>query len=318
MPEETPSTPASSEEEQDYSQLTLEELDKRFEAGEGMIPDEEPAAPPEPAAEPEPEPVPEVAAEPAEPEVPVEEPPVEPSEPEYDEQAAILEETRLELEKVERERQKFEFLTGRESGEKGFLKKRVEALEEVIRQATQQQQPQTDDYAAETTQPQVVQPLQDTGIQSRVAELETGQREEATRQEYQQFLNDNQLVGRPQEELAQVMSELAPDFQRHFEPYKDMDLNPKSFRKVFRMALDSSFTDLKLARVKKHREEALAKKAAQVDARKIAKQAAVVSGSGASPAPKPQPKAQSELSADEADAALVAEFGDGQRRRRRR
>ena len=110
---------------------------------------------------------------------------------------------------------------------------------------------------------------------------------------------------------------MTPLVEAGIRPFQGMKLNAKSSRKVADMVLGSAYVDVQL----KQREEARAawmeRRAATTSKRKIEKEAAAISGSGSTPAPTPKAKADSEMSAEEADAALIKEFGDGHRDLRR-
>ena len=102
----------------EYADETLEQIEARLEAGEGLV--EEPAQEPEPetaeaAEQPEQE-----ATQEEQPPAQQEEPPAEET-PEFDEVAAQNEEQRLEGIKRETESERLRFLLGRETGRAAHL-----------------------------------------------------------------------------------------------------------------------------------------------------------------------------------------------------
>lgn len=304
---------ASTEQEPDYDSMTVEQLDELLSAGDGMVREDEPDPEPElePVAEAEetPEPV-----EATEPEVPgsngetVEEPVVE-----FDERESLIEELRLQAEKAQADVARAELFRGREAGELGHLRKRVEELTWILQQ--QSSAPSDDPYAEAqpARQQQPVKPVTSVD-QSRLAELEQDARAVALEAEYRDFLS---AKGIDPEKAPDVIGRMSASMKEQWAPYAEsvQNMAPRSARKVLRVILDSSYADLRLQEVKTLREEALARKAAQVPARKQAKQAATVSGSGASPAPRVQQKAPEDMTADEANQELKRLYGDGTHRR---
>jgi hypothetical protein len=313
--EQTPAEPTPELEAVDYSQESLEELEARMQAGEALITEQ--VDEPEPEAEvvvtPEGEPAEPVEAEAKPEEVVVEEPVVE--EEEFDEKASYLEEQKLQTELAEAKAKQFESLVGRNAGENDFLRKRLETLEQLL--AQQQPQPPADPYA-ETPQVQQPRPVQ-TGTsvdQSRLAELENSARAAALEQEYSSFLATRELVGEAGTKFTETMG---PAIQASLKPYEQSirSMSPTSLKGVFRNALDTAYAEFSLREVRSRREKYLEKKASQVPERKIAKQAASVSGSGGTPTPKPTVKRPEDMTGEDADKALIKEFGDGTYRRPR-
>lgn len=309
----------------DYDNEDIDALEARFRDGEGMIQVEESSG--EPASEPvEPEPEPDraaeepVAEETAPPEGVDEEPAAEPEpapvEEDFDETRSLLEETRLQLAKTEQERQKFEFLAGRHTGELGHLRKLVEQLQTGTVPADTDS---TDEYGEPVASAPAPVPV-DTGLQSRVAELESDLNREAATAAYDSFVADNKLfvpagvngedAEKMEAEITQLMADMKPHIERARESYSGLELSRKATRKVVRMMLDSAYTEVKLDRLRKQRAEALEKRASQVDSRRLAKQAAAPSGSGAAPAPKPRPKRIEDMTAEEADAEMIRLSGE--------
>jgi len=305
---------ANTEQGVDYESLSLEELEEKLHAGEGVIDDTEPVEEPEP--EPEPQVEEPTEAEPVEATeqdegVPNDEV-AEPVVPEFDERGTYIEELRLQSEKATADAARAELFRSREAGELGHLRKRVEELTSLL---TQQPSAPTDDPYAEA-QPARQQPLPSIAPvdQSRLAELESDARTVAIEAEYRDFL---QAKGIEQDSAQEVLGRMSDSLREQWAPYAEsvQTMAPRSARKVFRVILDSSYADMRLREVKVLREEALAKKAAQVPARKQAKQAATVSGSGASPAPRARQKAPEDMTAEEANAELIRQYGDGVHRR---
>jgi hypothetical protein len=310
---EQPAEPEAKQAQPDYSKMTDEELEQRLADGEGVIYEQEDAPETEvEATEPEPtdsEPT-EEKAEPAEAPTEPAEPPVTEEEPEFDERQSQLEEMRLQLQLAEQQRKHFEALQSRAFSEKEAQRQQLEAQMQQL--LSQQHGPQREDYDggyAPPVQPQAQPP---DSLAREVAEMRAEMKARAVQDEYANFLRDN-----PEAENA--LDAMAPRLQTALEPYKNMpDISPANLRQILRMALDSSWIEHRLTDLRKKREEALKRKVEQVPKKRQAKQAATVSGPGGAPAPKARPKQPEEMTAEEADRALVKEFGDGHFRRTRR
>jgi len=298
----------------DYSGETLEQLEARFDAGEGMIvtrddgPEVEVEAQPEP--EPEPEAEPEVTVKADEPEAVAEEPDeVVEEEAEFDEKQSMIDELKLELERAEIERGKFEHLQSRDAGLAGHLRKEIQSLKDAVLRP--QAETEVDPYA-ETPVVQQQAPSQpgDPALQSRLAELEASARAGAIEQEYEAFRVARGIDPEAAKELIQKM---APAIQASWKPYIDQvpDMSPSQVRKAIRYVLDGAYVDTGLTEIRQARTEAQNRVASQVPEKKKAKLAASVSGAGAAGAAPARAKPQSEFTAEEADAALIREFGDG-------
>jgi hypothetical protein len=287
----------------EYEEQTADELEARFRAGEGFIDDPVQADPEPPPAEPTPEPE-QPIEEPAEPE-PVA---AEAVEPEFDERAAEIEEMRLRLEKADADNRRLEYSRGREAGELGFLRQRVQGLEQMLNQVASGADPE------ESRQPGVRVPVQPPASvdQSRLAELEQDARAGAIQAEYHDFLAAR---GLKPEEAQGVIQKLAPAIQEQWQPYAEhlSQMSARSVRKVLRTILDSSYADMRLQELRTRSDEARRRKAEQVPAVKKAKLAAGVAGSGGASSPAPRPKSPEEYTAEEADAALTRQYGRGRR-----
>jgi len=316
---------AESSEEASYDEETVEQLEARFAKGEGLVnndpeePEAPPAETPEPPAGKEAEPPKEPAAEPE-----AEVVPDEPAEDVPDEQALLVEELRLQVERADRDRKKQEFLAGRATGESGFLKRRIEQLEQSL--AGREPTPDSDYDEPDTEPTRRVQPTrQDSVHESRLADLEQERREAALEVEYSMFLSEvkNDVVSdltiqangtnRPPSEVdaaAEVdkrMQALIPQIHDEIKPYGSMQLNAKSSRKVARLAFDSAYTDWKLQRLRDMKLEASKKRVSQVPARKREKLAATISGSGGASVPADRPKTYDDMSVEELEAELKRE-----------
>jgi hypothetical protein len=306
---------------QDYSQESLEELEKRLRDGEGLIierEDEEPES-----AEPEPEPDVPPAAESEEPETegaesPEVEEPVAGEEPEFDEQGMLVEELKLELERARAQSERDQVLQQRDSGRVGALNKELKKLQQILQQQQAQPQPVDpyDEPQMRQPQPPPSVPGIDAESQSRLVALEQDARARAVDEVANEFIQGH---GLSMDEGMALIKELGPSLQEQAAPYNEefQTMQPNSMKKVLRVMLNSAYADHRLAEIKTRREEALAKRASQVPEKKQAKTAAAISGSGGTPAPKSVAKSADGMTAEEADKALIREFGDGHYRRRR-
>ena len=111
------------------------------------------------------------------------------------------------------------------------------------------------------------------------------------------------------------MQAMMPRIKEEIGLYGNQNLNPRSAEKVTRQATAAAHVQWQLQRVRDNRAEAVTKRASQYDSRKREKLTASISGSGAA-APTPRPRSAEDMTAEEADAAMIREFGDGHRPRR--
>lgn len=314
MAEDTQAGSAAPEEavtvqqEIDYSGETLEQLEARFQQGEGLI-DDDPQPEPEtvevedpPKEEPETDAAPDGETQEAQPKAEVE--------PEFDEAASIEEEQRLEKLKRDTFDEKRELILSREATRAGNLQKQVDELRQALVESQQQAPPARYEEAdARPAQPRA--PIVDNPLQAMVTELQQESRARAVEAEYNSFVQSHpDAVG--------LMEKMAPSIQEQVKGIEEMNLNNKSLAKMLRFTLSTAYADIKLQEVLSQRKEALERRASSAPERKRAKQVASVSGSGGSPAPRARQKSVEDLTAEEADKALIAEFGTGHTRRSRR
>jgi len=296
----------------DYADESIEDLEARFRAGEGQQVEEDipPAPEPEPEPAPEPESLPEVAASEDENTPGVEVPP--PDEP--DERDLQFQEMQLEMERIRQERERFEYQTGRATGEVGFLKKELERL----RAAPPPQDDPIDYEPAETARPAPT-PSAPSHLEEQVAELRAEQTASAVQRVYSEFLTqvegDLKAQGVEQDnipaEQESIIEQITPTLKERFEPFGDVStLGAKSLQKVTRMVLQGAYTDQKLAKIANLRKQASERKASQIAETKIIKQAASPSGSSGRAVQEPPPKTPEQMTAEEADAEMIRLFGD--------
>lgn len=304
----TPEQPALN-----YDGESLDDLEARFRAGEGILVerDDEPA--PEPETQ-EPEAAEEAQAEPeAQAEEVREEPESEP-EPKESGNAEALEELRLQLELERSARERSELIGGRAAAQLGELRKQVEMLTQ-----TRQQPPPTpdDDYGVPQQQappysyPGAHQPSGVDAIQEKVAGLEAAERARAIEAELQSFKLKN--FGDDENAYQQFVESSKESLSASLAPYQNLPLDNAGARKLLNISLNIALTEHRLAQRKRDAQERVAQ---QVPEKKRAKQAATVSGSGAASVPKSRPKSPEEMTAEEADAELIKLYGDGHYRRR--
>ena len=297
--------------ELDYEKMTADEIDAELSRTGGVIQDEPVEAAPEPVPEPTPEPVAEEVA--AVEDSPSVEEPSTPTE-ELDDRDLQIEEMRLKMERMEQGRQATDYNTSRSAGEVGFLKKELERL-----RTAPPPQPDTDlDYQVDTPR---VQPHQSapSHLEGQVAELRAEQTASAVERVYSEFLttveSDLKAQGVEQDKLAEqqnsIIEAITPTLKERFEPFGDVStLGAKSLQKVTRMVLQGAYTDHRLAQVAALRSELSERKATQIADSKIVKQAASPSGSGGTAVKESPLKRPEDMTAEEADAALVAEHGE--------
>ena len=294
----------------DYEKMTADELDAELSRTGGVIQDEPVEAAPEPVPEPTPEPVAEEVA--AVEDSPSVEEPSTPTE-ELDDRDLQIEEMRLKMERMEQGRQATDYSNSRNAGEVGFLKKELERL----RTAPPPQSNTDLDYPVEAqTRPQQSAP---SHLEGQVAELRAEQTASAVERVYSEFLttveSDLKAQGVEQDKLAEqqnsIIEAITPTLKERFEPFGDVStLGAKSLQKVTRMVLQGAYTDHRLAQVAALRSELSERKATQIADSKIVKQAASPSGSGGTAVKESPLKRPEDMTAEEADAALVAEHGE--------
>lgn len=290
----------------DYANETVEQLEARFRAGEGVIREQ-----PEEAVEPEVEQAVEetVEAEAAEEAQPGQE--SEETDEEFDERQSLIEELKIQLEKERINAAKLQHLQSRDAGLVGHLKKEMEALKAAITQPASEEDL---DYSAEPQrgQPRFVQTPGTEALQSRLAELENSARAGAIEAEYAAFIAAKNLDG---EKASEFIKSMGSSIAEQWEPYREQvgSMSAASLRKSLRFVLDSAYADLRLSELKSKREEAIAKRASQVPERKKAKLASATSGSGSVAGAPKGPKKLSDMTAEEADAELLRQFGTQKR-----
>lgn len=297
----------------DYEKMTDEQLEAAFDAPDVPTPSPEPE--PEdvlPEPEPEPETKPEPEAKPKD--EAVAEPAVE-AEPDL--AALEMQELRLRLDKLQADRDRFEFVAGRNAGQVGHLKKQLEELSQPRERDVDEQED------SEEPTPQTRRSASNRALEDKVAELQASESSRAIEGVYSEFIaqvaSDLKSQGIADDKIDSernaIMSRIATKLKDHFEPFGPLNsFNAKALRKVTGMALQSAYADHKLEQIAVLRKAASERKASQVSASKIVKQAASPSGGGITP--KPKPKHVSDMTAEEADAAMIAEYGDGRRPRR--
>lgn len=319
-----------------YDDMSIEELDKVFASTGGVMPEDEPEPAPEPEAVAEPEPEADTeprAADPtdvsepqeATPEDTAQEEGAPPAEPDIpDDNALQMQEIQLQLERVRQEREQFESIAGRNTGEIGFLKKELERL-----RAAPAPQPTQDplDYQPAETPPVQPQPARaPSQLEGQVAELQDDSKASAVQRVYSEFLTqistDLTAQGVNQEkvetEQISIMEQITPTLKQRFEPFGDLStLNTKATEKVTRMVLQGAYTDIKLAKVAALRKTVSERTATQIAKTRIAKQAASPSASGSRGVKEAPPKSDKDLTWEEADAALTAEHGERRHQRPR-
>lgn len=296
-----------------FESETVEQIEARFRAGEGIV-DDAPSAPP-PVVETPPAEAPPAEATPAATPPngdPTASPPAEakaddpPAEPEFDERQFAIDEMRLKLEKAEADNRRVELARSRETGEIGHLRKQLAQLQAAL---TQPRPTDQDDYV-EPRGRRVSEPsLPGQSVdQSRLAELENDARAGAIAAEYQDFLTTRAI--KPEESQV-LLTKLAPAIQEQWEPYKEMagEMSARSVRKVLRTLLDSAYADLRLREMQEAANVARARKVSQVPEVRKAKLAASVAGSGGASPPAPREKSPEDKSAEEADAELTRLYG---------
>lgn len=320
------SEPASAEEAQaeptqtpvDYENESLEQLEARFRDGEGIIVERDDSVEPEPpATEPEPEATEEAKAEPAaEAEVTQE---AEAQQPEQTD-ASALEELRLQLEIERAARERSELFGGRAASELGELRKQVAMLEQARTQPPPPPAEELDPYREvpqQAPQPGLPPHAGVGDLQAKVASLEQQDRQRALVTDVEAFRQKhfpNESGGVDEEAYTAFTTASAESIKSQIAPYQHLNLDTESARKLLNISLNIALAEYQLAQRKKAATE---KTAQQVPEKRKAKQAATVSGSGASPAPAPRTKRPEDMTAEEADAALIKEFGDGHYRRSR-
>ena len=291
-----------------YAEETVEQIEARFSAGEGISPEIGQEPEPAPAVDPPPDP-PAPTDPPSDPPPPVEVKPNgeehPPAPEEFDERQFQIEEMRLKLEKTEADNRRIELARGRETGEIGHLRRQLAEM-----QAAMMRPRELDDDAEPARGRRISEPvLPGTSVdQSRLAELENDARAGAIAAEYQEFLTSRGI--KPEETMG-LLQKIGPAIQEQWEPYKESmgEMSPRSVRKVLRTVLDSAYADLRLRELQSQAAEARARKVSQVPEVRKAKLAASVAGSGGASPPAPRPKSSAEMSAQEADAELTRLYG---------
>jgi len=300
----------------DYDTMTVEELDAEFERTGGAIVEEAP-----PVVEPDPDPEPvaaieengevsEVAADGIVDEV-----------PEVDELDLAKQEYQLQIERLKLDRQHFEHLAGRNATDVDNLKKQLEQIASGRTSPAPEVDTMYEDDSHSGAPAPRINPAT-TRLEAEVAELQGDNVKREIERVYDGFLNSigNDLArqGVPQDQIEAernaVMDHITPTLKERFEPYGNIStMRAKTLSKVTRMVLDSAYTDVRLDKIATLRKEASERKATQIAQSRIVKQAASPSGSGGKSVKESAPKRVEDMTAEEADAALIAEYGDGGR-----
>lgn len=292
----------------DYNKMTLDELEAEFDA-----PRESPDPEPTPVEEP-----PESEGEPGTAEEAGEEEPAaeaEETEPEFDERSSQIEELQLRLQQAELDRNHERDVASRNAGMLGHLQKQIQQMQQ------QPPQPRADDFGGEPAEiaPMAPQPSVDPQLQSTVAELAQAESNRAVVESYNdirnQIVSDLQQQGFAADDLDTrvnaTLEKMAPAITEGSKAYEGMTLNVKAQRQAADTLLKSAYIGVKIDEMRTAREEALAKRAAQVPERKRQKLAASSAGGGGASAAPSRPKRPSEMTSEEADAEMVRLFGDG-------
>ena len=313
----------------DYSTESVEELEARFAAGEGVVKEGEPDPVPEPgpvaAAPTEADPEPQVASEDA----PPEDAPAEPTEPETDDRELQMQEMQLQIERMRLDKQHFEHLAGKNATAVDNLRKELQTSS-APRPVAEDPIDYEDIPSSVAPQPRIV-PAPDDGLAGKVAELQQSQMAQETERVYNSFVDkiksDLSTQGVKSDDIEtqtqSVIEQITPTLKQGFEPYGDLSTySVKTLSKVTRMVLDSAYTDAKLAKVAELRRTNADRKATQISETRIAKQAASPSGSGSRGVQEPPPRTVNPntgvidgMTAEEADAELIRLEGDGGRLR---
>ena len=308
--------------ELDYDSMSADDLDNlmRKDADEAMF------GPP-PAQE-EVEEVPAEQAAPAEsnePETAAAETPADDA-PELDERDLQIQELTLRMESLSAQKELSDLASSKNAGMLGHIQKQMANM------AAERQRPAPaeDLYIEdESTAEPYRQPRPgraDDALGAKVAELQAEQLKGATERIYTGFLNQisSDLTAQGVEqanldnEQKAIMEQITPTLKQRFEPFGDISqMQHKTVEKVVNMVLQSAYTDVKLNKVAEMRKLNLERKASQIAESRIVKQAASPSGSGGKSTKEPPPKRVEDMTADEADAALIALYGDGGYRPRR-
>lgn len=306
----------------DYESMTVEQLEAEFDRTGGMV--EESVTDVTPTPEPEPEP--EQATEPdeiaADSEEVAEEAPVE--DPIIDDRDLEFKEMSLKMEKLQIERDHERFVASNNAGKIGYLQQQLQQLSAEPRPRAAEY----DDLGNEEAESRRVQPQQQyrPQIEDKVAELQSEQTNIAVKGVYDNFLaqvsSDLTKQGleseKVQAEQNAIIDRIAPTLKDRFETFGSLeDMGTKTISKITGMVLQSAYNDVKLERLAALRKETSERKASQVSEARKVKLAASPPSAGSSGTPDRQ-KSPEEMTASEADAAMISLYGDGSRRRQRR
>jgi hypothetical protein len=312
-----------SEEQPDYEQMSLEELEAELDKADdfGHPPEQEPE---QPAGEPDPK---EAEAQPEEqPEAP-EDVPVEgdpatdqpPAEPEFDERDSKIEELQLQVEQQRLEREKFQFDRQRDSGRYGVLRQEMESLkgtiaglqsgdleagdEQAARPPTAFQDPRFDEIVADIKQ---------TKLQSAYQEFENSLAQEVAA--------EMQAAGKepvPDEVATEVRSRvqaITPAIEQEVQKYANENLKPEAASRILSLHCKLAYGDWKIQRA---RTRNAGRRVSQIAKSRQAKLEAT-DDAGNPPVVKPQTKSYEDMTADEADAEMTRLYGRGGNRYRER
>jgi hypothetical protein len=309
-----------------YDDMSIEQLEAEFANTGGVIQDD-PVDEPAPVDEPEQNPAQEVAAtdgnhaeqsDQADPQAAD-----EPQEVELDDRDLQLQELQLQLERERVGREQANLIATRNAGKMGHLQKQLEQLAAERNRPTPASDSldYEDDPTAESARFQPQPPVVPSRYEDEVAELRIAHRANMVKEVYSDFLNrlseDLTAQGVPQDKIAveqqSLIEQITPTLKDRFEPFGELDgLKSQTLGKITRMVLDSAYTDAKLQKIADLRRRSAERRATQISESRIVKQAASSSGSGGRPAKEPPPKSVDDMTAEEADAALIAQFGTGQ------
>lgn len=289
--------------------LTEEEADQALrEMTAGEKPPEPEETPTEPPQETPPEPVPSEAA-------PEESKEQVPAEPEEDIQQLQMDQLQLDLQQAEQERDKFKLLMGTQGNQIGELRKTIERLQTI----PPSREPEGGyEETAEEAAPRQPGPSQvpDSYLE-RLARMEEAQNQREIQAAYQAFLQDNRDVLPTEEDgREELLGRMRPIVDQEIKEYSAIPLQPSQMGKLARGILDTALMQVRRQDIQSRLVKARERKAAQVPKHRQVS-AAAISGAGSKSASAPKAKGPEDMSAEEADAWLKREHGDGHRRDRR-
>jgi hypothetical protein len=249
-------------------------------------------------------------------------------EQEFDDRDLQIQELTLQMQSLSEQKELASIAASKHAGAVGYLQKQMNELTAERNRSTSAGDPydREDEITAEPHRGQPLPGRTSRALEDKVAELQAEQMNGTTKRIYGDFLNQiaNDLTAQGVEqdglgaEQESIISQITPTLKQRFEPFGDISqMQPKTVEKVVNMVLQSAYTDVKLAKVAEFRKTNLARKASQISESRIVKQAASPSGSGGKSVQDPPQKRVEDMTAEEADAALIALYGDGGYRPRR-